>query len=141
MGGTKVIEEIAALLREDSIDPNTALRLILASQMATTKSLSEIQDSVTRFRKTSEERMKEFEDTVEEQLGDLTIRVVSLETYRTYYPSLVWLWVSKKRTFIAVVLILMLLYTILFGWLNIDDIRHAVFDQLGLPYDLGLGPP
>ncbi len=133
MNGADIINEIGNLLEEESIEPDVALRLILANQVTMTRQLSDIQQSVTKFRMRSEERMDSFEKDIDDRLDDVTDRLLALEEYRTHYPSLMWLWIHRRRTLFFVAIVLALAYTVVFGWLGIDDVRHAVFNWVGIP--------
>jgi ATP/maltotriose-dependent transcriptional regulator MalT len=145
------IQEINKLVQEDSIETEAALRLTLASQLIINESLKEIQALTHRIEERAGKRMDELEEGLEARIDDLeedvkdlrgcvNKKVGSLEEHLEKYPSIVWFWIHRRRTLILLILASMVMYTILFGWVNISDIRQAVLHQLGLPPDLGLGP-
>ena len=146
------IEEIKKLVQEESIDLDAALRLTLSSQLIVTSELVEIKQQTLRIEERAEKRMTVLENGVDEKIEELetykaslreciTNRVGILETYHKDYPSLVWFWIHRRKSLILMLLVIMLMYTVLFGWVNISDIRQAILHQMGLPPDLGSGPP
>lgn len=145
------IQEITKLIQEDSIDTEAALRLTLASQLIINDSLGEIQAQTLRIEERAEKRMDLLEEGLDERIDTLEVdveklrgcvqrRVGEVESHLEKYPSIVWFWIHRRKTLILMLLIIMLMYTVLFGWVNISDIRQALLHQLGLPPDLGLGP-
>ena len=112
------INEIKKLIEEENIETEAALRLTLASQIIVTEELATVKIDVEKLNK----------------------RVGALESYLTTYPSLSWFWMHRRKMLIILILLTMATYTVLFGWINISDIRQAILAQLGLPPDLGLGP-
>lgn len=123
MNGAEIVEQIEDLLKEDSISPEAALRLILANQVTITKELHRVNS-----------QMDTFKDGVEEKVDDLCKRVEALERYRTDYPSIGWLWKHRKKLVLFVMLLLMFSYAILFGWwIGIPEIRQAIATWFGIP--------
>jgi len=75
-------EKIEELLKDDHIDQEAAIRLILLSQSEIIDRLSTLEEEITRLRK-----------------------------YQDDYPSLTWLLVHRRRpTILVIVSILLLLY-------------------------------
>lgn len=115
----EITEEIVALIKEDNLNNDAALRLILANQLVINR------------------RMKKTNEVVDEVKEDVSAIKLSLERY----PSVMWMWFHRRKTLIAAVLVLMLMYTVLFGVVNISDIRQALLSLAGLPPDLGIATP
>ena len=146
------IEEIKKLVQEESIDLDVALRLTLSSQLIITEEVVEIRKQTLRIEKRAEGRMVDLEEGMDDKIEELEEDIISLrkcvesrvgkvESHLENYPSIVWFWIHKRKSLIIMLLIIMLMYTVLFGWVNISDIRQALLHQLGLPPDLGLGTP
>ena len=76
-----------------------------------------------------------------ECIGEVKDDVSDIKHRLEKYPSILWLWFHRRKTLIAAFFVLMLMYTILFGVVNISDIRQALLHLAGLPTNLGLGPP
>ena len=112
----EMTEEIRELLKEDNLNTDAALRLMLASQLIMGR------------------RQKETKECVGEVKEDVSAIKLSLERY----PSIVWMWFHRRKTLIVAIFVLMLIYTVLFGVVNISDIRQAMLQLAGLPTDLGL---
>ena len=108
MDSVTLNDEIKQLLAEDKIDPEAATRLILVTQQ-------EILN-----------RMTKLEGTV----------AANCE-YIATYPSIMWLWVHRRKgTALVVVLVFLALYFVLTP-ITISDWRHAIMEWVGLPRDLG----
>ncbi len=114
----EITKEIKDLLKDDNLETDAALRLMLASQLVMSR------------------RLKETKECVGEVKADVVVIKQSLERY----PSIMWMWFHRRRTLIAIVFAVMLIYTVLFGVVNISDIRQALLELAGLPTNLGLGP-
>jgi len=112
------INEIKKLIEEENIETEAALRLTLASQLIVTEEVTAVKTDVEKLNK----------------------RIGELELYFDAYPSLSWFWAHRRKMLVLLIFLLMATYTVLFGWINISDIRQAILYQLGLPPDLGLGP-
>ena len=128
------IEEIKKLVEEESIETEAALRLTLAGQLIITQELVETRESMDR-------RIDTLEEDVERLRTCVNKKTDRIEKHLEDYPSIVWFWIHRRKSLIIILLVIMLTYTVLFGWVNISDIRQAVLYQLGLPPDLGIGPP
>lgn len=112
----EITDEIRTLLKEDNLNYEAALRLILANQIIISRRMRETQDSV----------------------GELKADVKDIKESLGKYPSVVWMWYHKRKTLILGVIVLMVLYTVLFSPINFSDIRQVLLDWAGLPPDLGL---
>lgn len=134
------INEIKKLIEEDNIEIDAALRLTLASQLIITEELTGIRTHAVKSKEGLDKRMDCLEDDVAGLRECVNKRVTKVETHLGKYPSIVWFWIHRRKTLILMLLAIMLVYTILFGWVNISDIRQAILSQLGLPPDLGLAP-
>lgn len=104
MNGMKLSNKIEELLEDDKLDTELALRLMLLTQM------------------------------------ELLERIESVETiangnseYLAHYPSVLWLWVHRRKSTILVVVVIFLLLYFLLIPISVSDIRHAIFEALGLP--------
>lgn len=115
----EITEEIVALIKEDNLNTEAALRLILANQLVVNRRTLETKTSV----------------------GEVQQDVSDIKKSLEMYPSVIWLWFHRRKTLIAAVLVLMLIYTVLFGVVNISDIRQALLSLAGLPPDLGIATP
>ena len=105
MDTVELVSKIDALVEEQSIDTDTALRLILLSQKDVMKRMSAV-------------------EATSKANGE----------YLVHYPSLTWLWVHRKKgTIFTVVAVFLLLYFLLTP-LTISDIRHGIMDWAGLPH-------
>ncbi len=134
------INEIKKLIEEDSIEIEAALRLTLASQLIVTEELGAIRKHAVRSEEGLDKRMDDLEVDVSELRKCVNKKVNEVESHLEKYPSIVWFWIHRRKTLLLMLLMIMLTYTVLFGWVNISDIRQAILSQLGLPLDLGLGP-
>lgn len=134
------INEIKKLIEEDNIEIDAALRLTLASQLIVTEELTAIRKHAVQSEKGLDKRMDCLEADVAELRACVNKKINEVETHLTRYPSVVWFWIHRRKTLLTMLLMIMLTYTVLFGWVNISDIRQAILAQLGLPPDLGLGP-
>ena len=134
------INEIKKLIEEDSIEIEAALRLTLASQIIVTEELTAIKSHALE----SDESVDTQIDAVITKVADLRScgesKLEEIEQHLGKYPSISWYWQHRRKTLILLVLGIMVTYTILFGGVNISDIRQAILGQLGLPTDLGIGP-
>lgn len=128
------IKEIKKLVEEENIETEAALRLTLAGQLIITQELAELKEAV-------DEKIEDLETNVEGLRKCVNVNVGSIEKHLEDYPSIVWFWYHRRKSLILILLVIMLTYTVLFGWVNISDVRQALLHQLGLPPDLGLGPP
>lgn len=115
----EITDEIRSLIKEENLNTDAALRLILANQIIMNR------------------RIKETKECISEIKEDVVLIKESLERY----PSLIWMWYHKRKTLIFGLIVLMVLYTILFSPINFSDIRQVLLDWVGLPPDLGLATP
>lgn len=127
------INEIKKLIEEDNIEIEAALRLTLASQLIVTEELAQLE-------KTVGEQMNAVITDVGELRACGVSKLGEIEQHLEKYPSISWYWMHKRKMLILLVVGFMVAYTILFGWINISDIRQVVLSQLGLPLDLGIHP-
>lgn len=115
----EITNEIKALIKEDNLNTDAALRLILANQLIVNR------------------RMVETKECVSELKDDIAYIKDSLEKY----PSVMWMWFHKRKTLILTIVIIMVAYTVLFSPVNFSDIRQVLLDWIGLPPDLGFATP
>lgn len=111
MNGEEVLAEMDQLISSNDIDPDTAMRLIIAGQ------------------KTIIKRLERYHDDI----SDITERIRVLEEVQQHYPSMLWLWANDRKNLIIILLVLMFVYTLLFGWLTVSDIRQILLDHAGIP--------
>jgi UPF0288 family protein (methanogenesis marker protein 3) len=123
------IEEIKKLIEEENIEIEAALRLTLASQLIVTEELGEIKTHALKTGK-----------SVDGQIDEIETKLNEIERYLERYPSMSWYWKHRRKMLLLLIFGIMVTYTVLFGWINISDIRQAVLSQLGLPPDLGITP-
>jgi hypothetical protein len=134
------INEIKKLIEEDNIEIEAALRLTLASQIIINEELAEIKSQSYRRVEHVDEQMNEVITDVGEMRKCGVTKLDEIERHLEKYPSISWYWMHRRKTLIIVAFGLMITYTILFGWINISDIRQVILSQLGLPLDLGIRP-
>ena len=134
------INEIKKLIEEDNIEIEAALRLTLASQLIVTEELAEIKSQNFRRVEHVDEQMSEVINNVGGLRKCGEGKLSEIERHLEKYPSISWYWIHRRKTLIIVAFGLMITYTILFGWINISDIRQVILSQLGLPPNLGFGP-
>jgi hypothetical protein len=134
------INEIKKLIEEDNIEIEAALRLTLASQIIITEELAHIKSQSDLWETTVDEQMHEVITDVGGLRKCGETKLEEIELHLEKYPSISWYWMHRRKTLILVAFGLMITYTILFGWINISDIRQVILSQLGLPLDLGIRP-
>lgn len=134
------INEIKKLIEEDNIEIEAALRLTLASQLIVTEELADIKSQARGRIEHVDEQMNEVITDVSEMRACGVTKLEEIERHLEKYPSMSWYWMHKRKTLILVAFGIMITYTILFGWINISDIRQVILSQLGLPLDLGIHP-
>jgi hypothetical protein len=134
------INEIKKLIEEDNIEIEAALRLTLASQIIITEELGEIKKQSVRSEENVDEQMLDIINDVGSLRKCGETKLDEIERHLEKYPSISWYWQHRRKTLLLLILGIMVVYTVLFGSINISDIRQAVLGQLGLPTDLGLGP-
>ena len=135
------INEIKKLLEEENIEIGAALRLTLASQIIVTEELTDIKSHALKSDKNGEKQMDAVINDVAKLRSCVNSKLGEIERHLEKYPSISWYWKHKRKTLILLILGIMVVYTILFGSINISDIRQAILSQLGLPTDLGITPP
>jgi hypothetical protein len=121
MNGDEILREIRIQLAKDEINPDVAMRLILANQVTVNGHLKDIQAT-----------MKSSEESTDNRFDELIEKVRAIELYQTYYPSIMWIWSNKKRYLITGLFAFMLLYTFLFGWVDVIVVRNSILGILGL---------
>ena len=100
----EVIKEIRDLLREDNLNTDAAIRLMLTMQL---RILEEVERTIRRV--------------------DEAVAV------QTKYPSVSWMFSHHPKKTIAIVFaVFMVLYTLL-SPITISDMRHAILEWVGIP--------
>jgi hypothetical protein len=134
------INEIKKLVEEENIEIEAALRLTLASQLIVTKDLEKIKTRAVLLEENLDEQMDEIIINLDKLRKCVNVQLNDTKQYLEKYPSVSWYWTNRRKTLILLILAIMVLYTVLFGPVNISDIRQAILSQLGLPPDLGIEP-
>ena len=99
------IGEIKELLRENNLNTEAAMRLMLVMQIRI---------------------IEQFEMT-EAQLNEVIKK-------QERYPSIAYMFANNpKKTVLVIFLIFLLLYTIM-SPITISDMRHAILDWMGIPH-------
>lgn len=98
-----LLGEINSLIHEDKLETEAALRLMLKSQQRILKRLEEV-ERIARDNR----------------------------DYAQRYPSVSWLWANRRKTAIAMVVIVWVVMYFLFSPITISDIRHAILESMGV---------
>ena len=113
MDAMKLSNEIEDLLKEERIDSDAAIRLMLVSQKEILQRLASVENGVTANGVTAAEH----------------------ERFHAKYPSLTWLWYHRRKELIIAAVVLFIVFYTLFSPITISDLRHPIMDYLGLPHD------
>lgn len=98
------ITEIKDLLKDDNLNTDAALRLMLVTQL---RILEEVERTKQRLEGVAESQRK--------------------------YPSVAWMFANHpKKTAAIIFAVFMVLYTLL-SPITISDIRHAILEWMGIP--------
>ena len=99
-----LINEIRDMVRSDDLETTAAIRLILVAQGETI-----------------------------ERLDDLETAVLEASDRQKRYPSATWLWVHNRRSLIAVVVLVFVLYTVILAPWYVVEMRTVLMHMIGLP--------
>lgn len=110
-------DEIRRLVNAGDIQPEQALRLILASNAETLKVIKNIR----------------------EEQDELQDRLTKLEGTANRYPSMLWLWSYRRRELIVILMIVFIVYTFLIAPWIATDIHTMIREALHLP-DISIIP-
>lgn len=144
MANGEVLDELRQILASGDVIPQReALRLLMAGQSETLKTMKQVEAS----QRAADDRIENLERALERLAGVVEAQAVhateadkrlemleQIAERMDRYPPMLFLWATDKKKVFYIFLGACVLYTILFVPVNISDVRHAILDFLGLPF-------